>query len=89
MSQVEAKIAKFKILPQNSYNMDEKGFLLGILQKTQRIYSAKELRKGLLKGAGQDGNREWITMLGSICMDGTPIPPALIYQADSKDLQNT
>ena len=69
--------------------MDEKGFLIGLLQKTQRIYSVKELLKGLLKGAGQDGNREWITMIGSICMDGTPIPPTLIYQADSGDLQDT
>jgi len=89
ISQVDAKIAQYKVLRQNIYNMDEKGFLIGVLQKTQRIYSVKELRKGLLKGAGQDGNREWITMIGTICMDGTPIPPAIIYQADSGDLQNT
>ena len=69
--------------------MDEKGFLIGVLQKTHRVYSLKALKQGLLKGAGQDGNREWITLIGGICMDGTPLPPAIIYRAESGNLQDT
>ena len=38
--------------------MDEKGFLIGVLQKTQRVYTVKKFRKKLLKGTGQDSNKE-------------------------------
>jgi hypothetical protein len=40
-------------------------------------------------GAGQDGNREWITCLATICMDETNIPPTLIYQATTGNLRTT
>ena len=69
--------------------MDEKGFLLGILQKTKRVFTEASLRNGKLLGAGQDGSREWITILATICMDGTYLPPSLIYQAISGNLQDT
>jgi hypothetical protein len=69
--------------------MDEKGFLIGVLGRTRRIFTREAYKKGLLKGAGQDGNREWITLIGSICMDGTTLPPGLIYKADLGDLQDT
>lgn len=39
--------------------------------------------------AGQDGSREWITVLATICADGTALSPALIYKAASGDLQDT
>ena len=34
INQVEAKIAQYNVQRHNIYNMDEKGFLLGVLQKT-------------------------------------------------------
>ena len=40
-------------------------------------------------GAGQDGSREWIIILATICIDGTYLPPSLIYQAISGNLQDT
>ncbi|MFL6546931.1 MAG: hypothetical protein ACJ8LM_17345 [Candidatus Udaeobacter sp.] len=69
--------------------MDEKGFLIGVLQKVQRIFTKEAFEKGKLLGAGQDGNREWITVLATICMDGTFLPPGLIYQALSGNIQDT
>jgi len=33
------KIAEYNILPKNTYNMDEKGFLIGYLKKLRRIFS--------------------------------------------------
>ena len=69
--------------------MDEKGFLIGVLQKTKRVFDIDHFRSGKLIGAGQDGNREWITLIGSICMDGTYPPPSIIYQADSGNLQDS
>ena len=69
--------------------MDEKGFLIGVLQKMQRVYSKEAFQKGNIVAAGQDGNREWITLIATICMDGSWIPPTLIYQAVSGDIQDT
>ena len=69
--------------------MDEKGFLLGILQKTKRVFTQAYFESGKLLGAGQDGNREWITILATICMDGSYLPPSIIYQATSGNLQDT
>jgi hypothetical protein len=37
----------------------------------------------------QDGNREWISLLACVCADSTALPLALIYAADSKNIQYT
>lgn len=37
----------------------------------------------------QDGSREFISLLACICADGRALPPALIYQGTSGDLQDT
>ncbi|KAF2182033.1 DDE-domain-containing protein [Zopfia rhizophila CBS 207.26] len=88
-SLVEKKIAEYDIQPHNIYNMDEKGFLIGVLNKLKRIFCKEDYDVGKLKGAGQDGNRDWITLLASICADGSYLPPALIYQGESGDVQNS
>ena len=87
--QIKQKFEQYRILPQNVYNMDEKGFFVGVLQKTRRVFNPAYVRSGKLLGAGQDGNREWITLIGAICMNGTYLPPSIIYQADSGNLQDT
>jgi hypothetical protein len=61
------------------YNMDEKGFLIGALQKVKRVFTKKVFEAGRLKHVVQDGNREWITVLATICADGSTLSPALIY----------
>ncbi|KAM4067698.1 DDE superfamily endonuclease, CENP-B-like protein [Hirsutella rhossiliensis] len=33
------KIEKYDILPCNTYNVDEKGFLLGVINRTKRVFS--------------------------------------------------
>ena len=82
-------MTEYKILPQNTYNMDEKGFLIRIIGSMQRIW-AKELKKsGALLRAAQDGNREWLTILACICGDGTWINPVLIYQGVELQLRDT
>jgi hypothetical protein len=40
-------------------------------------------------GASQDRSREFITLIAAICADELCIPPALIYQGASHDLQDT
>jgi DDE superfamily endonuclease/Tc5 transposase DNA-binding domain len=83
------KIEKFNIQPQNIYNVDEKGFLLGFSRTSKRVVSLEQLKSKRIAGASQDGSREFITLIASICADGSYLPPALIYQGESYDLQDT
>ncbi|EDN07669.1 predicted protein [Histoplasma mississippiense (nom. inval.)] len=86
---LQEKIAKYKIECSNIYNFDEKGFLLGLLQVVKRIVSIESLKSKRNKGVSQDGSREFISLLAAICMDGTALPPALIYKGESRDMQDT
>lgn len=54
----------------------------------KRIVSIHQLRTKKLLGSNQDGSREFISLLACICADGTALPPGLIYQAESGDLQD-
>jgi len=39
---LKEKIKKYEIKVHNMYNMDEKGFLIGVLNKSKRIYTKLE-----------------------------------------------
>jgi PAS domain-containing protein len=82
-------IEKYHIKPTNTYNFDEKGFLMGICRTMKRIVPIDHLRSKKTLGASQDGSREFISLLATICADGSALPPALIYQGASGDLQDT
>jgi len=43
------KLSKYNIQPQNMYNMDEKGFLIGFLKKSRRIFSKAAFTSGRVK----------------------------------------
>jgi hypothetical protein len=47
----------------------------------KEVYNSRKITK-----VKQDGLREFISLLASICADGTKIPPALIYKGASGDL---
>jgi hypothetical protein len=68
--------------------MDEKGFLISRLQKTQRVFTKHLYKQVKLVGAGQDGSREWITLVATICTDGTSLSPTLIHKAVSGNLRD-
>jgi hypothetical protein len=86
---VGEKVKEYGILPENTYNMDEKGFLLGRTTKAKRIFPRDLRSSGKLPGAGQDGSREWITVVATICGDGTTLPPLLIYDSTSGSIQDS
>ena len=83
------KIEQYKVEPQHIYNMDEKGFLIGILSKIKRIFSRRRYKEGSVKQIIQDGNREWITTIAAICADGSALSPGLIYQAVTGHIQDS
>jgi hypothetical protein len=83
------KLDEYKVELENIYNMDEKGFLIGMLSKSLRIFSKRKYQQGGFKERLQDGNREWITTIACICADGSSLSPALIYQAAGGNIQDT
>jgi hypothetical protein len=87
--QLYEKIEKYNISASNIYNVDEKGFLIGLSRSTKRIISINALKSKRTTRASQDGSREFITLIASICADGSSLAPALIYQGASHDLQDT
>jgi hypothetical protein len=50
--QVSQKQDQYRILLENYYNIDEKGFIIGVLKKTKRVVNINLFKKGKLKGAG-------------------------------------
>jgi hypothetical protein len=83
------KIKQYLVEPRHMYDMDEKGFLIGVLSKMKRIFSRRRYEEGGIKQLIQDGNREWITTIATICADGTALSPGLIYQATTGLIQDT
>jgi hypothetical protein len=55
----------------------------------KRIITKQAYDSGKITVAKQDGSREFISLLASICADGTKIPLALIYKGVSRDLQDS
>jgi hypothetical protein len=86
---LRSKLSQYDIEPRHIYNMDEKGFLLGILTRSKRIFSRRLYEEGKIKAHIQDGNREWITLLACICADGSALDPAIIYQSASGSIQDS
>ena len=84
-----AGIEKYNITAENMYNWDEKGFLLGLAHAVKCIMTLHAYKTGWIMGASQDGSQEFLTLLACICVDGTKLPPALIYQGDCADLLDT
>ena len=78
---------EYDIRHENCYNTDEKGFLQGYVNKAKHVVPVKMLKQEKIKGALQTGNRNWITLIATICGDGTYLPPCLIYQG-AGDIQD-
>jgi hypothetical protein len=77
------KMCQYETLPENTYNMDEKGFFVGITTRSKRVFSKASYSRKEVTSALQDRNREWITLLACICGDGTSLSPGVIYEGKS------
>ena len=83
------KIKEYNIEPRHTYNMDEKGCLIGVVGRSKRVFSRRMWEKKEVTASLQDGSREWITLLACVCADGSALPPSLIYQATNKAIQSS
>jgi hypothetical protein len=86
---LHGKIVEHRVQRRFTYNMDEKGFMLGVEGRSKRIFSKSVWEKGGGRAAIQDGNREWITILPTICADGTSLPTGVIFQAKDSNIRDT
>jgi hypothetical protein len=82
------RINKYSIEARHTYNMDEKGFMAGVIGKQKRVFSKASYKRKHARQSSHDGNREWITVIARVCGDGTALPLGLIFQADSANVQS-
>ncbi|KAF6515283.1 hypothetical protein HZS61_005189 [Fusarium oxysporum f. sp. conglutinans] len=68
-------IAKYGIRPDEIYNFDETGFMMGVIASGMVVTGAE--RRGRPKSV-QPGNREWITVIQAINAESQAIPPFII-----------
>ena len=59
-------IEKYRIIAENIYNFDEKGFLIGFSRSLKRIMTQEALRSGRVTKSKQDRSREFISILACI-----------------------
>ncbi len=86
---LERKIAHYSVESRHIYNMDEKGFMLGIVGRSKRVFSKAMYKQKRVRESLQDGNREWITLLATVCADGTALSPGIIFQSANSTLQSS
>ncbi|KZT26594.1 DDE-domain-containing protein, partial [Neolentinus lepideus HHB14362 ss-1] len=80
---LDGVIQKYDIIPENSWNMDEKGVQLGIGQRIAAFVD----RDATSVYQVENGNRELVTIIEAICADGTALHPSVIYQGKRRDLE--
>jgi hypothetical protein len=77
---LHAKIRQYNVEPRHIYNMDEKGFLISITSRQKRVFSKQLWEQNRVTAGLQDGSREWITILATVCADGSSLDPAIVYE---------
>ena len=69
--------------------MDEKGFAMGLVSKSKRVFRSSFYEKRRRPQSLQDGNGEWVTVLASVCADGTALPPGLFLSGKNNTIQSS
>ena len=70
-------LQKYHIPPHNIYNLDEKGFMMGVAARSKVIVRRHSKIQATLE---HNGNRELVTVVECICADGTWATPLVIYK---------
>jgi hypothetical protein len=83
---LHGEMQEYEVEAGNVYNMDEKGFMLGTIGCSKRVFSRQSWKAKSARQAVQDSSREWITVLECCCADKSVLDPVLIYQG-TKEIQ--
>jgi hypothetical protein len=73
---LQHKVAEYNVSAEHTYNMDEKGFMIGITGRLKGVFSRRTWEKKEVGATLQDGSREWITLLACVCAGGSALPPS-------------
>jgi hypothetical protein len=76
-------VTEYGILPENTYNMDEKGIQLGVGKRTLVLVDRDQKTVQQV----EDGSRELVTVIETVCADGTALRPCVIFKAKRRDLE--
>jgi len=79
----EEVVAFFNIPPENMYNMDEKGLQLGVGKRIAAIIDRDQKQVYSL----EDGDRELVTVVETVCADGTALNPSFIFKGARTNLE--
>ena len=69
--------AQYNVRDGDIYNMDEKGFLQGVIAKLRVLLSKYEAKNHMT----QCGNREWTSLIECISLTGRVLRPFVIFKA--------
>ena len=86
---LQSKIAQYNVDAEHTYNMDEKGFMIGVTSRTKHVFSRRMWEKKEVKASIQDGNHAWVTLIACVCGDGTALPPGLLYESTNNTIQSS
>ena len=70
-----AVIDEFEVSPENTYNIDETGFNIGVAKDRNVIMDGTVSTRY----QAQSGRQEWVTSVDCICADGSSIPHLIIF----------
>jgi hypothetical protein len=74
---VEETKAKYGVHNNDVHNFDETGFQMGVIGSMKVVTGAERSTRPELV---QPGNREWVTLIQSICAARYATPPFIIYK---------
>jgi hypothetical protein len=69
-------MAEYNIHPNDVYNIDEKGVMIGVLAK-QRVICSRRTKN---PKTTQQGSREWVSLIKCISSDGRVLSPYVIFK---------
>ena len=75
---------EFEVEKHNIYNMDEKGFMMGVIAKLRVMLNKYEIIDGKKKKRKaymtQCGSREWVSLIECVSLDGRVLDPLVIFK---------
>src|SRR4051812_8824602 len=72
----QSVVEKYNISAHRIFNIDEKEFMKSVTKGSKIIVPEKHKKT---KFTTHDGSRESMTMVECICMDGSVLPPMVIF----------
>ena len=79
LEQLQRLREHYGIHPHDIYNMDEKGFVLGKLDRAKVIVRASKRTMDRLRR--QPGNRDFVTVVETVGVSGRMLTPLVIFKA--------